>query len=57
MGLQQLVEDVVRPLNLLLLGDTRLLQKVRFNVTTAEFASSGEVNPDEFTETGGVVIP
>merc|ERR1711899_714789 len=55
--LQQLVEDVIRSLNLLLLSDTRLLQQVGLNVTTAEFSRLGEVNPDEFTETGGVVIP
>ena len=52
-----MVENVVRSLNLLLLGDTRLFQKVGLNVTTAEFARRGEVNPNEFTKSRGVVIP
>jgi hypothetical protein len=52
-----LVEDVVRALNLLLLGDARLLQKVGLDVTTSQFTSSGKVDTDKFTETGGVVIP
>merc|ERR1719486_364301 len=55
--LEQLVEDVVGPLDLLLLGDTGLLKQVGHDVTTAELAAGGEVDTDEFTETGGVVIP
>merc|ERR1711899_679455 len=55
--LEQLVEDVVGPLDLLLLGDTGLLEQVGHDVTTAELAAGGEVDTDEFTETGGVVIP
>merc|ERR1719300_1851281 len=55
--LQQLVEDVVGPLDLLLLGDTGLLEQVGHDVTTAELATGGEVDTDEFTETGGVVVP
>merc|ERR1712213_12124 len=55
--LEQLVEDVVRPLDLLLLGDTGLLEQVGHDVTTAELAAGGEVDTDEFTETGGVVVP
>merc|ERR1719162_1771040 len=54
---QQLVEDVVGPLNRLLLGNTGLFQQVGLNVTTAKLASSVEVNPDEFTKPGGVVVP
>merc|ERR1711963_780420 len=55
--LEQLVEDVVGPLDLLLLSDTGLLEQVGHDVTTAELAAGGEVDTDEFTETGGVVIP
>merc|ERR1711899_147185 len=55
--LEQLVEDVVGPLDLLLLGDTGLLEQVGHDVTTAELAAGGEVDTDEFTETGGVVVP
>jgi hypothetical protein len=57
MRLQQLVEDVVGPLNRLLLGNTGLFQQVGLNVTTAKLASSVEVNPDEFTKPGRVVVP
>merc|ERR1712004_846095 len=56
-GLEQLVEDVVGPLDLLLLGDTGLLKQVGHDVTTAELATGGEVDSDELTETGGVVVP
>merc|ERR1719284_2290306 len=55
--LEQLVEDVVGPLDLLLLGDTGLLEQVGHDVTTAELAAGGEVDTDEFTKTGGVVVP
>merc|ERR1719494_880230 len=55
--LEQLVEDVVGPLDLLLLSDTGLLEQVGHDVTTAELAAGGEVDTDEFTETGGVVVP
>ena len=48
---------MVRSLNLLLLSDTRLLQKVGLNVTTSKLASSGEMDTDEFTKSGRVVIP
>ena len=41
-GLEQLVEDVVRPLHLLLLSDTGLLEQVGHNVTTAKFARSSD---------------
>merc|ERR1719328_396044 len=55
--LQKLVEDMVGPLNLLLLSNTRLLKQVGFNVTTTELSRGGKVNTDEFTKPGGVVIP
>ena len=55
--LEQLVEDMVRSLDFLLLGDTRLLKQIGLNVTTTKFARGSEVNPDEFTKTRGVVIP
>merc|ERR1712012_368466 len=56
-GLEQLVEDMVGPLHLLLLGDTGLLEQVGHDVTTAELAAGGEVDTDELTEPGGVVVP
>merc|ERR1719204_909140 len=55
--LEQLVEDMVGPLDLLLLSDTGLLEQVGHDGTTAELAAGGEVDTDEFTETGGVVVP
>merc|ERR1712223_2126606 len=51
--LQELVEDVVGPLNFLLLGNTRFLQQVRLNVTTSQLARSSEMDTDEFTKSGG----
>merc|ERR1719430_2020275 len=56
-GLEQLVEDMVGPLNLLLLSDTGLLQEVGHNVTTTELAGCSEVDTDELSEPGGVVVP
>merc|ERR1719150_209835 len=55
--LDELVEDMVGSLDLLLLSDTRLLQKIGHDVATSQLARGGEVDTDEFTETGGVVIP
>ena len=55
--LLELVEDMVAPLNSLLLGDTGLLKQVGHDVTTAELAAGGEVDTDELTEPGGVVVP
>merc|ERR1712012_213266 len=55
--LEQLVEDVVGPLDLLLLGDTGLLEQVGHDVTTAKLSAGGEVDTDELTEPGGVVVP
>ena len=48
---------MVGPLDLLLLGDTGLLKQVGHDVTTAELSAGGEVDSDEFTEPGGVVVP
>merc|ERR1719397_1159834 len=56
-GLEQLVEDVVGPLHLLLLSDTGLLEQIRHDVTTAKLARCGEVDPDELSKPGGVVVP
>merc|ERR1719458_236196 len=56
-GLEQLVEDMVGPLNLLLLSNTGLLQEIGHNVTTTELARSSEVDTDELSEPGGVVVP
>merc|ERR1711892_383638 len=55
--LAELVEDVVRSFDLLLLSDSGLLKKIGNDVTASQLARSSEVNTDEFTETGGVVIP
>merc|ERR1711963_933269 len=45
-GLEQLVEDVVGP-----------LEQVGHDVTTAKLSAGGEVDTDELTEPGGVVVP
>merc|ERR1719310_1419859 len=55
--LEELVEDVVGSLDFLLLSDTRLLKQIGHDVATSQLAGGGEVDTDEFTETGGVVIP
>merc|ERR1719234_1569558 len=55
--LEQLVEDVVGPLHLLLLSDTGLLKQIRHDITTAKLARGGEVDSDELSEPGGVVVP
>ena len=55
--LKKLVEDVVGPLHLLLLSDTGLLQQIGDNVATAKLSRSGEVDSDELSEPGGVVVP
>merc|ERR1712012_1100676 len=54
--LEQLVEDVVGSLNLLLLSDTRLLQQIRHDVATSQLTRGSEVDTDELSETGRVVI-
>jgi hypothetical protein len=56
-GLEELIEDMVRSLNTLLFSDTGFLQKVGHNVATSQFTGTVEVDTDELTETGGVVIP
>merc|ERR550532_3512156 len=48
---------MVGSLNLLLFSDTGLLKQVRHNVATSKLARGSEVDTDELTETGGVVIP
>merc|ERR1719450_636412 len=55
--LEQLVEDMVRSLHLLLLSDTGLLQQVGHDVATSQLSGGGEMDTDELSETGGVVIP
>ena len=55
--LEQLVEDMVGPLDLLLLSDTGLLEQVGHDVATGELATGGEVDSDELSEPGGVVVP
>jgi len=54
--LDELVEDMVGSLNLLLLSNTRLLKKIGHNVATSKLTRGGEMDTDEFTETGGVVV-
>jgi hypothetical protein len=56
-GLKELVEDMVGAFNFLLLSDTGFLQKIGHDVTTSQLTSSVEVDTDELTETGGVVVP
>ena len=51
-----LVENVETTLRLELEGDSRFLQKVRVNVTRGKHAMQVEVNSNEFTETGGVIV-
>merc|ERR1712142_465000 len=52
----QLVEDMVISLDLQLEGDTGLLQKVGLDIGGGDFGSGAEVDTDEFTESGGVVV-
>ena len=55
--LHHLVEDMVRPLHLLLEGDARLLQEIRLNVTPGQLALGVEVDADELAKPGAVVVP
>merc|ERR1719245_2698315 len=55
-GLEKLVEDVVGSLNLLLLSNTRLLKQIGDNVATSQLTRGSEMDTDEFTETGRVVV-
>merc|ERR1712198_815582 len=52
----QLVEDVVISLDLKLEGDTGLLQKVGLDIGGSDFVGGTEVNTDELTEAGRVVV-
>ena len=49
-GLEQLVEDVVGPLNLLLLSDSGLLQQVGHNVTTCAHNDNGNEREKNISE-------
>merc|ERR1712042_108292 len=51
-----LVEDVVISLDLQLEGDTGLLQKVGLDIGGGDFGGGAEVDTDELTESGGVVV-
>merc|ERR1712045_976605 len=53
----QVVEGVVTTLQRLLVSQTRLLEQVDNHVSSGQLARGVEVDTDEFTETGGVVIP
>ena len=48
---------MVGPLHLLLLSDTGLLQEVGDDVATTELSGGREVDSDELSEPGGVVVP
>ena len=48
---------MVGPLHFLLLGDTGLLKKVGHNVATAKLSACREMDSDELSESGGVVVP
>merc|ERR1712193_366026 len=52
-----IVKRVITSLQLSLESQTRLLQKVDNHVSTRELATSIEPDTDEFTKSGGVVIP
>ena len=49
-GLEQLVENMVGPLNLLFLSDTGLLEQVGHDVTTAKLSACSEVDSDELSK-------
>merc|ERR1711884_264794 len=51
------VESVVASLKRLLVGETRLLKKVDNHVSSRQFTRGVEVDTDELTKTGRVVIP
>merc|ERR1719383_219102 len=55
-GAHELVEDVVVTLNFQLEGDTGLLQKVGLDIGGGDFVGGAEVNTDELTEAGRVVV-
>merc|ERR1711963_733535 len=51
------VEGVVATLERLLVSQTRLLQQIDDHVSSGQLAGGVEVDTDEFTESGGVVVP
>ena len=51
-----LVEDVETTLGLQLEDNARFLQQVGIDITRCQFTSKTEVNTDEFTETGRVIV-
>ncbi len=54
--LRQLVEDVEASLFVSLTDDSALFEQIAYNGSSREETSSVEVQFDEFTETGGVVV-
>ena len=48
-GLHHLVEDVVGSLNLLLEGDSRLLQEISLNVASSKFSFDVEVDANKLS--------
>merc|ERR1719193_200291 len=52
----QLVEDVVIPLDLKLEGDARLFQEVGLDIGGGDLGGGAEMDTDELTEAGGVVV-
>ena len=52
-----LVEDVVSPLVVLLVGDAGLLEEVEVDEPAGQLAHVVEVDADELAEAGGVVVP
>ena len=55
--LDKLEEDVVAALVGLLVGHTGLLKQIDVNEASSQFAHVVEVDSDELTEPGGVVVP
>ena len=53
----QVVEDVVRPLLRLLVGDPGLFQQVDLHVGPRQLSRLVEVDPDELAEARAVVVP
>ena len=53
----QVVEDVIRPLLRLLVGDPGLFQQVDLHVGPRQLSGLVEVDPDELAEARAVVVP
>ena len=53
---KHLVEDVVVTFASQLEGDTRFFEQVSLDITTREAARGTEVDTDEFTESGRVIV-